>query len=306
MLYVIDGTGAENDDIYFRDMDHGFMRMVQVLFGAKYYRGPTIFDWSISSTGIINRVVSDINKDPKLGKEDLFLAGHSRGGFVALAVAASLPKGIQVKSVFLFDAVERSLNFGGFDRLAPNISRAYYAKRNYRLSDLFNIELERARAQFQACQLRSYPMMPAAMDDDAYDDYPPNGRCVKEFNDTRALREKDLKYKWAVRANYITFPAWFRKKYQDCGNASIGFGNCLADEKDSDRYISRTFMGSHGAMGGAPIVDPKAGSYLISEDKAAVVAVWAWMEPFFAKEGLRILIGNDPETGLRASIRQMA
>jgi hypothetical protein len=46
------------------------------------------------------------------------------------------------------------------------------------------------------------------------------------------------------------------------------------------------FLGSHGAIGGAPIVDTLAPTLLIDADRAAMASVDAWMSANMCKHGV--------------------
>jgi pimeloyl-ACP methyl ester carboxylesterase len=281
MLYLIDGTGEAEDDLYQRDMRNGFLRRMETEYAGIYYRGPTTMNWTISTGSIVKSVVKAILEDERLGREDLYLAGHSRGGYAVLCVAEELAKVKPVRAMFLFDAVDRTP--GPFARTLPKtIKKAYHATRDPILGSYVDRSVvDRAIAAF----IHAY-----GRDGTAYVDSitpPPNGKCTKEWEAMRRLQEEDLKFRWAVRARYVVFPVWFRLKY-NCIPVSVDFENCLGLEPKTNnpRYEFSTFMGTHGAIGGAPINDPKAGR-LIAGDAAAMASVWAWMEPRIEKEGLK-------------------
>lgn len=293
MLYAIDGTGEEAHADYQRDMRHSFIHRLERDYGGIYFRGPTEKDFSISSASIIEavlkRIKADLKKieqDSRRAKEELFLAGHSRGGYIALMVAERLTGTAEVKAVFLFDAVKRAFPLlDDASRLSKNIVKCYHAKRDPALSNYVSrsVVLD-SEATFINC---AGPTFREYVDRDSA---PPNGKCAKEWNEMRRLQEEELKYRMAVRSETTLFPFWFRKKYEK--NGSINFSNCLEREAitDNPRYEVETFLGTHGAIGGAPIFEREAKAprgALIAGDAAAMVSVWAWMEPHLATEGLK-------------------
>jgi len=107
MLYIVDGTGDQDKDVYARQMAGGFCDQMRKKFHGWYHRGPTLAGRETYT--IANIVYGAIKKYGLLGKEPLFLAGHSRGGAAVIYVAWQLKKsGHSVDALFLFDAVERS------------------------------------------------------------------------------------------------------------------------------------------------------------------------------------------------------
>jgi thioesterase domain-containing protein len=292
MLYVIDGTGAEGVQEYSEDMALGFMARMRRQYGGVYFRGPTKMDTTRSSLEIYHDVLGAILADKRFGKEPLYLAGHSRGGFVALQVAQGLLIGkhkMGVKAMFLFDAVDRS-SFSDRRKLPASVQICYHAKRASELTNYATSAVEKARNDFLQCAHRNKEILIAEENryflDDEVDTWPEKSPCAAKFLALRAAREEDYKYKYAMRAETkFEFPDWFVKKYPMVG-ATIDFGNTLEDEKPSARYIEKRFLGSHGAMGGAPLKDARTHSYLLSIDAKAVTSVWEWMTGNFAAAGL--------------------
>ena len=143
MFYIIDGTGEDDDYRYFKEMEHGFCfnlfkklnnqnseKGVEVSFsskpwidskasafvtGAVYLRGPVLnghntFD--IASRMLKNFILPNFKKNESNQKSDsIFLVGHSRGGAAVNYIAYKLSDlKINVKAMFLFDAVDKTFN----------------------------------------------------------------------------------------------------------------------------------------------------------------------------------------------------
>ncbi|HEY2375970.1 MAG TPA: hypothetical protein VGH98_08360 [Gemmatimonadaceae bacterium] len=134
MLAAIDGTGPVWDDVYQAKMQHSFLhqivRRAPGAINAMYYRGP---DWSGTDTvGNLIRpetVVQDVCYARERGDKTVFLAGYSRGGAIAIDAAMLLARtDIRVDAMFLFDAVDRSVDLRG-GTIPDNVRYAYHAVR---------------------------------------------------------------------------------------------------------------------------------------------------------------------------------
>lgn len=300
MLYLIDGSGDCSKEVYRQDMSSSFINKINRDYESEYFRGPSDFDICRSSKSIAEDVVKSLRSDKRFKKEDLFLAGHSRGGYIALIIAKILSKETNIKSIFLFDAVDRSLLPIEARVIPPNVGHVYHAKRQNTLSEYVGrAAVERAEDKYCNCVVGrpGAGRATAALLADVIARGPPtDGRCLAEWQEMRRTQEEDLKFRWAMRSNNLVFPEWFRKKYPNSRLASGNFGNCLDREKEkgNPRYTVDYFLGSHGAMGGTPIVDPEAKVEILTGDKAAVKSVWSWMSPFFEAEGLK---KRDPRPG---------
>jgi pimeloyl-ACP methyl ester carboxylesterase len=266
-------------------------------YGGIYFRGPTDLDWTISTASIVDDVVETIRKDKRVGKEDLYLAGHSRGGYAALMVANRLAGLSRVRAIFLFDAVKRSRDSGDASLLPRNIDKCYHARRDASLSNYVTSSVvAKAEAKFLKCRNSGAALAPVHNSAKLQYDlslvnsrHPPqDGNCAAEWHEMRRVQFEDIRFRWAMRSQIKVFPAWFIHRYPACGRLTIDFANCLDEnQNESDpRYTSEKFLGSHGAIGGAPILDPEASRELLSGDAAAVASVWAWMKPNIEKEGV--------------------
>ncbi len=139
-MAIIDGTGEEDDAKYAESMKHSFCRQLADCLGKRnsfYVRGPSAagketpacakdaFDWL--------RILNN-------SQRRLMLAGYSRGGSAAIMAAEMLAgHGIEVDSLFLFDAVARHTASGG-EVIPANVRFSRHARRNQSLMFVLKYE----------------------------------------------------------------------------------------------------------------------------------------------------------------------
>jgi hypothetical protein len=134
MLAAIDGTGQVWDDVYQVQMQNSFIHQIvcqaPAAINAMYYRGP---DWS--GTDLVGNLIrpevveQDVWSARERGDTTVFLAGYSRGGAIAIDAAMLLARAdIEVEAMFLFDAVNRSVDLRA-SAIPDNVRHAYHAVR---------------------------------------------------------------------------------------------------------------------------------------------------------------------------------
>ena len=97
MLVIIDGTGESNSVQYQETMKKGFLKQLEKespIYPKKYFRGPT---WSGSECddivqSALNWISQNMQGIPRGTKPELYLAGYSRGGTIAIAIAQEIQK----------------------------------------------------------------------------------------------------------------------------------------------------------------------------------------------------------------------
>ena len=299
MLYIVDGTGADSDEEYDRDMANGFCSRMAWEFGGVYRRGPTTFDVSQRTSTIASEVFDKIIAARKDPKEPIYLAGHSRGGAAVIRVAEKLgERQIKVKALFLFDAVNRSLDVTFDDHIPPNVEMTYHARRDPSLASYYEADLEAAERAWRDCMRQTGWKYAGPLVDpsvlvynvvfgDPAKELPQ--ACAAHTAKIRALKELDQKMKFVMRTNLV-FDLDLFKKYK-FDSLSINFSNTgtLPAEPSSGRKVfsQRLFKGSHGAIGGAPITDDRAPPILRRYDARAILEVRTWMWANFAAENLQ-------------------
>lgn len=143
-MAIIDGTGEADDAAYTKSMQHSFCRQLANRLGerhALYVRGPSAagtetpacaqeaFTW-------LQRIDACVLKSHRR----LMLAGYSRGGSAAIMVAEMLAqRGIEVDSLFLFDAVARHASSGG-EVIPANVRFSRHARRDQSLTFVLRYE----------------------------------------------------------------------------------------------------------------------------------------------------------------------
>ena len=208
MIIAIDGTGPESPSDYAKEMGGSFCSQIGRAASAIYFRGPTLIG---SETSAIANLAADavIAARSKASTSPVMLAGYSRGGCAAIIAARRLrDRGVEVHSLFLFDAVDMQTS-------------------DMHLSQIIS----------------------------------DNVRMVAHARSARNLRF------WASN------PVKSRFYFYNTGRYLAGSGS----------YERKSFVGSHGALGGVPWPD-------IKEDTGCVLAVAEWMNKQFESRGLAVTL----------------
>lgn len=285
MIYIVDGTGEWNDDAYEHSMAGGFCRGLQKKTGGHYYRGPTLT--GIETPALAAKVALNIGKylagHPK---EPIFLAGHSRGG-AAVIWAASLLSNVHifVDAMFLFDAVDRTLYNVNLTSVTKNVKRCYHAMRDSSISSYYS---DSARLANSKATEAEFKYNKNALISKVVDVVPNsilkhqniNQQLVHEKNNAISLRSKadylsdqDSKMKTIMRSDLLI------------QEGSIDFGNCGINGEPGCKFLCKKFFGSHGAIGGAPVIHG-APDLMIDADRAAMACVDSWMSGHLCREGV--------------------
>lgn len=280
MMFIVDGTGEEDLEKYRREMAGGFCKRLEDLARGRYWRGPTTLGQETS--GIADEVLAAVlqwRQSPRRAGP-LFLAGHSRGGAAVIFAAHELNKRkIPVDAMFLFDAVNRTGNlFRDADTVPGNVAHCYHAVRDTSLAFYYSGGVQLARDKVARCIGLPTGRRPAAMEDllDVVLKPPlkpgPCALLIKAANDITA---QDQKMKLVMRSLTMSTPdGW-----------TVNFGNCGLESDPKCKLRLKKFLGSHGALGGAPITDHRAPALLVSSDRAAMDDVWSWMSGFLGRHG---------------------
>ncbi len=264
LVYLIDGTGDRNEDDYKKAMSGSFCSRIAKKTNGNYYRGPTVdglgtFDIAKVALGDL---IKNRAKDPT---GNIFLVGHSRGGAAAIYMAAELKKlRIPVAAMFLYDAVDRTLSFSNLDKIPGNVKLCYHARRDTSLKNYYEAGVKQALKQWDDCLQANRSRANVCTG------------LGKRYQD---MLEQDLKMKRAMRSSGIT-------GLDVPGLVSIDFGNCGTSAESGCKYEEQLFLGSHGAIGGAPIIDETAPRLLIESDRAAIASVEAWMSARLLQVGV--------------------
>lgn len=280
MIFVIDGTGQADPAAYTREMADGFCARLVRKAKGRYWRGPTLSGWE---TADIARHVKEAVvqwKGAAAQGEKLFLAGHSRGGAAAIFAAQALkPHGIEIDAMFLFDAVDRTVNFRSAQSIPGNVRMCFHAMRDSSLAYYYSDGVAAARDKVAQCVGLQAGRRPGAMEsllDSLLAKPPMPGECAEAIRAARRITEQDHKMKIVMRSTTI----------RSAEGVSIDFGNCGTAAEGQCRLRKQHFLGSHGAIGGAPIVDERAPGLLIDADRAAMASVDAWMSAHMCEYGV--------------------
>jgi acetyl esterase/lipase len=203
-MIVVDGTGPSKDSDYAREMGRSFCSQIALQTGGVYFRGPSLFGGAVSQTAthVVDAALAG-------DRDAVRLAGYSRGGCTAIIAARRLrDKGVRVKALYLFDAVDMQVS-------------------DLHLSQIITDNV----------------------------DYVAHARSAR-----------DLIF-WTHN------PVKSRFYFYNTGRWLAGSGQI-------DR---RSFVGSHGALGGVPWSD-------VAGDQACAMAVGAWMGERLRDHGLAVTL----------------
>lgn len=278
MLYIIDGTGSDNDYIYAKEMTNGFCAQLQRKTNTPHYlRGPDL----------LGRKTEDIAETmlSRIQPGKIFLAGHSRGGAAVIWIANKLKaQGKTVDAMFLYDAVDCTVFLSGVDKIPSNVRACYHARRDESLAGYYELDaLNATRNYFSALHSKKSPaelhrLRNAAIQLNEWDRK--MRLCMRtNFSPIVKLEWKKLGNKVIqlfTEQRYLTTDDFF-DEFFNYDNFNVNFGNCGIDRDPPCNYFESKFQGSHGAIGGAPIVDERATRELRDFDRGAVTAVDAWM-----------------------------
>lgn len=285
MLYIVDGTGPLDDRVYETHMAGGFCKKMNKQFGGHYFRGPDIT--GRQTYDIAKTVFGEIKANSQLGRESLFLAGHSRGGATVIDVAKRLQKdGRPVDALFLFDAVDKTANFRDTKLVPRNVKVTYHARRDTSISNYFEWGARNSRREFEDCLKTQVPKS---------NHTPCEGKRLTAVK----YRRLDDAMKVRMRASYIR--SLDDGMGIDFGNCGLGLEAANGLEEIVPRYLETLFLGSHGALGGSPIGE-QDGAWRSKEDqvrfesikqsdRAAIASVWAWMSKNFDESQLKLHAG---------------
>jgi hypothetical protein len=251
-------------------MSGGFCVQMSKLYAGEYERGPSLDGYRTFDKA--EAFFKKIRSNPRLGREPLFLAGHSRGGAAVIRIAQLLkPNNIEVKAMFLFDAVDRTLSGTKVQLIPSNVRSCYHAMRDRSLAAYFESGMRAAQEAMDACMVKNVGN---------------RSRCRQEIDRYQKLFLEDASLKHAMRTTFIRTPGFLFPSI-DFGNCGVGPEPICRLDEIQCKYTPKEFLGTHGAMGGAPIIDSSAeGGFLIKSDAAAVASVRAWMWGHIEREGL--------------------
>lgn len=280
MIFIIDGTGVADDGEYALEMAGGFCKRLVYKARGRYWRGPTLSGWGTADIArAVAEAVLEWKTSPQAG-EKIFLAGHSRGGAAAIFAAQALVKNhVEIEAMFLFDAVDRTLNFRSAQTVPANVRYCYHALRDPSLAMYYSEGVRAARDDVAKCIGLPAGRRPATTEsliDNLLGKPPLPGECRKAIEAARKLTELDHKMKIVMRSTTL----------RTAEGISIDFGNCGLKAEGGCKLEKDWFLGSHGAIGGAPIVDTLAPPLLIDSDRAAMASVDAWMSAHMCKHGV--------------------
>lgn len=279
MMFIVDGTGPKDDAVYRQEMAVGFCKGLEKRCQGLYWRGPT--DLGFETTDIAAEVVQAVLQWRKIRRPEskLFMAGHSRGGAAVIFAAQQLQEqSVDVDAMFLYDAVDMTFNRRSAQKVPANVMHCYHALRDTDLAFYYSAGVQAARDEVARCIGLPVGRRSMAMEDMLDMAMQPPlkpGPCMELIRKAKHLQAQDEKMKLVMRSLTMrTADGW-----------TVDFGNCGVEHERPHRLVKQKFLGSHGALGGSPIVDDRAPRLLIDSDRAAMASVDSWMSSHLAKHG---------------------
>ena len=262
MLYIVDGTGAFFEDEYQLDMGNSFCRRLEKQGNGIYMRGPSIDGLSTFRRGKIVAFKIMAARVTGTADEPIFLAGHSRGGAAVIHAAQLLDVvGIKVKAMFLYDAVDRTVDTDiDVSSIPANVASCYHARRYPHLAQHLQKDVTASLKDLEKVRAKE-------------------GERSTTYMRKKAVHDMLAKKDWIIRELSRS------ENITESGYLSIDFGNCGVSGAPPCRYQQMFFLGTHGAIGGAPKRNHGV-KELEDIDRAAMAAVDGWMSGKLAMEGV--------------------
>lgn len=141
-IAIVDGTGADDDGQYRKDMAASFCRTLANQLGpqaAFYQRGPAMAGMEVRGEAL--RAAGWLRREHAAAPEaKLMVAGYSRGGSAVIMACELLEgAGVPIHSMFLFDPVARHLYEGG-EVIPANVSYSRIARRDQSVAFVMKYE----------------------------------------------------------------------------------------------------------------------------------------------------------------------
>ncbi len=284
-LYIIDGTGPADDTEYKLDMNRGFCyKLYQQISESHYSRGPTNSGFTTFDIAdvVLKNIYRKLKDTPKLR---LYLAGHSRGGAAVIYIAKELQKAkISVNAMFLFDAVDRAVQGPDLQTIPRNVKNCYHAMRDKTIQSYYDGGVQKYRQNCTALQSQTSTAFTGT------------GNVIGGTGVDFSTYSKKAGDDCDKMLDYITQSKLMHTNMRNTtilSRLDLDFGNCGTEYEAGCNFESKTFLGSHGALGGAPMathplkdIRDSAPRLMANSDMAAMASVDAWMSKWLIEEGI--------------------
>jgi hypothetical protein len=202
-------------------------------------------------------LVDRLSHSSRIKNYRIFLVGYSRGGSECVFLANLLQRaGLQVEAMFLFDAVNMTIDLAQYKKVPSNVKVCYHAYRNPKFADPYWNAVQIARAKLEAIDRQALALafaerarQPfAAMTGYAgfasVNQILHGGGSPLRAKIDAAQRELDLA---EDRLDKTRSNRWTKFGIFNWGNVGLE-----AEDKIKTRMDIHPFDGSHGALGGVP------------------------------------------------------
>ena len=208
-------------------------------------------------------IVDGLSHSSGIKSYRIFLVGYSRGGSECIFLANLLQRaGLAVEAMFLFDAVNMTVDLAPFRKIPSNVKACYHAYRNPKFANAYWSAVQAAKRKLQPLNQQTWS--PSFSGANPFAFRPGPGPIVLQpkadaASSELAIAENKLD---KTRSN-----RWTKHGAFDWGNIGLE-----ADDNDKTRLETFPFDCSHGAMGGVPWP-----ATMFPRDIAESIKVHDWM-----------------------------
>lgn len=283
MIYIIDGTGPLSTGEYEIEMAGSHCSVIHHLNRdqSSYERGPSGLDFWHNTFEIAEKVFANVMRKefppailaPGVRQSPLtpiVLVGYSRGGAAALIVANMLrEKNVDISSMFIFDAVERTRKSKfNLDVVPNNVKQFFHAIRNDGAEVVMEFEERRLWKRVEA----------SPNFNQVHSEYSRRGSgSFENFLKVNAPRYPGLNnavVEWSKKAISLSnLKLAMRNSFTVASGLSVPFGNCATKHPGIPGEI-KSFAGPHSALGGALFRTLGEDVTKIEEDVSRQVRTW--------------------------------
>lgn len=324
-VFIIDGTGDDDDKEYFEVMKESFCSMLyrklsgtqltdksirlsnnirppsNTNFFARYSRGPRVdgFNTESLADSMLEEIKIYINECQNQKKPpEIYLIGHSRGGAAVIYIAKKL-KDTSINAMFLFDAVDRYISSKHLIIGIPAGVTGILAANLLDDTDKISNNVEKCyHARRDDKLVESFRKITKRYNKELFQalrnrtNKPLNSYTHRERRVCGPIGLAALPFSELV-AEDSNAEVVSRNEFHIFYGGSIPFGNC--GTKGSQNYKEEFFLGTHGAIGGTPTalssvskereIAPKSLEWRNIEEQA-VYDVDEWMSQHLKNEGI--------------------
>lgn len=209
--------------------------------------------------------VDDLSNSSGIKRYRIFLVGYSRGGSECIFLANLLQRaGIPVEAMFLFDAVNMTLDLSGYRKIPSNVKTCYHAYRNPKFAVAYWNAVQVAKRKLQSTLTSAFAGANAYANMNPWTSGSGAGSSASRTRITADESELALAQD---RLDKTRSDRWTLFSPFNWGNVGLE-----AADENITRLENFPFDCSHGAMGGMPWPNE-----IFSRDHTESAKVHDWM-----------------------------